>query len=222
VTQAVSQMDEVTQQNAALVEEAAAAAESLEEQARGLVQAVSMFRLAGMTGGTNLPSVALRDVTPRQLQGPAADGMDFDAAIKAHRDWKHRLLSYVAGVSKEQLDAEVVSCDDKCALGKWIYGSCKPEMGSDKRCQNLVASHAKFHKSAGEIIRKKLAGDAKAATQTLRGDFAKFSDETVRNIEIIRMAWSMKGQAALSAPSAGKPASISPKLGQSGEHWEEF
>ncbi|MBI5920390.1 MAG: hypothetical protein HY847_01930, partial [Betaproteobacteria bacterium] len=43
--QAVSQMDEVTQQNAALVEEAAAAAESLEEQARGLMQAVGMFKL---------------------------------------------------------------------------------------------------------------------------------------------------------------------------------
>jgi methyl-accepting chemotaxis protein len=38
-------MDEVTQQNAALVEEAAAAAESLEEQARGLVEAVSRFDL---------------------------------------------------------------------------------------------------------------------------------------------------------------------------------
>ena len=46
VNQAVTQMDETTQQNAALVEEAAAAAESLEEQARTLVQAVSIFRLA--------------------------------------------------------------------------------------------------------------------------------------------------------------------------------
>ncbi len=45
VTQAVTRMEEVTQQNAALVEEAAAAAESLEDQARALVQAVSMFRL---------------------------------------------------------------------------------------------------------------------------------------------------------------------------------
>ncbi len=45
VSLAVSQMDEVTQQNAALVEEAAAAAESLEEQALGLAQAVSVFRL---------------------------------------------------------------------------------------------------------------------------------------------------------------------------------
>ncbi len=65
-TQAVSQMDEVTQQNAALVEEAAAAAESLEEQARGLVQTVSMFKLAA-GGGRTLPAPSLRDATPKQL-----------------------------------------------------------------------------------------------------------------------------------------------------------
>ncbi len=45
VTQAVSQMDEVTQQNAALVEEAAAAAESLEEQARYLAGSVAVFKV---------------------------------------------------------------------------------------------------------------------------------------------------------------------------------
>ena len=67
VTQAVSQMDEVTQQNAALVEQAAAAAESLEEQSQGLVQAVGMFKLAA--GSENLPGPALRDATPKQLQG---------------------------------------------------------------------------------------------------------------------------------------------------------
>ncbi|MDD5296161.1 MAG: methyl-accepting chemotaxis protein [Rhodocyclaceae bacterium] len=47
VTQAISQMDEVTQQNAALVEQAAAAAESLGDQVEGLVQALSMFKLRG-------------------------------------------------------------------------------------------------------------------------------------------------------------------------------
>ena len=45
VNQAVGQMDQVTQSNAALVEEAAAAAQSLEHQAKGLVQAVSVFKL---------------------------------------------------------------------------------------------------------------------------------------------------------------------------------
>ncbi|AXW87358.1 methyl-accepting chemotaxis protein [Lonsdalea britannica] len=43
--QAIAEMDGVTQQNAALVEEASAAARSLEEQAALLTQAVSVFRL---------------------------------------------------------------------------------------------------------------------------------------------------------------------------------
>jgi aerotaxis receptor len=47
VGQAVSVLDQVTQRNAALVEESAAAAHSLQEQAARLVSAVSVFRLAG-------------------------------------------------------------------------------------------------------------------------------------------------------------------------------
>ncbi|MCR5884891.1 methyl-accepting chemotaxis protein [Rhizobacter sp. J219] len=50
VGHAVSQMDQVTQQNAALVEESAAAAESLRQQAGQLVDAVSVFKLAGGDG----------------------------------------------------------------------------------------------------------------------------------------------------------------------------
>ena len=45
INRAVTQMDEVTQQNAALVEEAAAAAQSLQEQATRLTTAVGVFRL---------------------------------------------------------------------------------------------------------------------------------------------------------------------------------
>ncbi|UVW28318.1 methyl-accepting chemotaxis protein [Massilia sp. H6] len=47
VNKAVGQMDSMTQQNAALVEEAAAAAESLHEQTVNLTRAVSIFKFAG-------------------------------------------------------------------------------------------------------------------------------------------------------------------------------
>ncbi|MEO7338798.1 MAG: methyl-accepting chemotaxis protein [Caldimonas sp.] len=47
IGEAVSQMDRATQQNAALVEESAAAAESLRTQATQLVEAVAFFRLHG-------------------------------------------------------------------------------------------------------------------------------------------------------------------------------
>ena len=45
INQAISEMDNVTQQNASLVEEAAAAAESLRDQAGNLVHTVSIFQL---------------------------------------------------------------------------------------------------------------------------------------------------------------------------------
>jgi methyl-accepting chemotaxis protein len=45
INQAIVQMDQVTQQNAALVEESAAASEALQEQARKLSELVSIFRL---------------------------------------------------------------------------------------------------------------------------------------------------------------------------------
>jgi methyl-accepting chemotaxis protein-3 (ribose and galactose sensor receptor) len=45
VAQAIAEMDNVTQQNASLVEEASAAAVSLEEQAARLNEAVGAFRL---------------------------------------------------------------------------------------------------------------------------------------------------------------------------------
>ena len=47
VNNAITSMDEVTQQNAALVEQATAAAESLVEQAASLMDTVGAFRLAG-------------------------------------------------------------------------------------------------------------------------------------------------------------------------------
>ena len=45
VNEAITQMDQVTQQNAALVEEAAAAANAMQEQAQQLSQSVQVFRL---------------------------------------------------------------------------------------------------------------------------------------------------------------------------------
>jgi len=51
VNQAVTSIDQITQQNAALVEEATAAAKSLEEQSDTLVQSVAVFRLGEEKGG---------------------------------------------------------------------------------------------------------------------------------------------------------------------------
>jgi methyl-accepting chemotaxis protein-2 (aspartate sensor receptor) len=65
ISQAIVEMDSTTQQNAALVEQSAAAADSLEEQSRLLTEAVSVFRLSDNDSKS-------ASVTPRasQLQSP--------------------------------------------------------------------------------------------------------------------------------------------------------
>ena len=95
VAKAVSQMDEVTQHNAALVEEAAAAAQSLETQAEALMVAVAVFKTdapaapaasaapaktlssvsgsgAGTGAGRTQPAAVPRRRAPRALPAMAA------------------------------------------------------------------------------------------------------------------------------------------------------
>jgi methyl-accepting chemotaxis protein len=52
INQAISQMDDVTQQNAALVEEAAAASDAMQDQAQQMARVVSVFKLGADDGGT--------------------------------------------------------------------------------------------------------------------------------------------------------------------------
>ena len=69
VNMAITQMDDVTQQNAALVEEAAAAAESLEEQALQLVQVVAGFKLETTAKARQAPAEKkIRKVQPLQIK----------------------------------------------------------------------------------------------------------------------------------------------------------
>ena len=95
VGEAVTAMDQVTQQNAALVEESAAAAESLKTQALGLVSAVSIFKLAGAAPGQAAPvrrgAVVDAKATPtpparlpvqRESTAPAAQASSPAAVVK--------------------------------------------------------------------------------------------------------------------------------------------
>ena len=71
VGEAVTQMDQATQQNAALVEESSAAASSLSQQAGDLVQAVAVFKLAGH-GSVAAPAASSRPSTPIPAFAPRA------------------------------------------------------------------------------------------------------------------------------------------------------
>ena len=70
VGEAITQMDRTTQQNAALVEESAAAADNLRSQAVQLVQAMAFFQVN--EGGTARPGPAAAQAAPRPSAKPIA------------------------------------------------------------------------------------------------------------------------------------------------------
>lgn len=71
VNTAIVQMDEVTQQNAALVEEAAAAAASLNDQASNLSAVVSVFKLHGHTNNQHIsPQARPKTLASRPAAAP--------------------------------------------------------------------------------------------------------------------------------------------------------
>jgi methyl-accepting chemotaxis protein len=214
----------VTQQNAALVEEAAAAAESLEEQARGLVQTVSMFKLAegqGPRGSTNLPGPALKSVTLRQLPGSQqSGGLNFDGVLKAHLAWKQKLRDFMAGKG-DPIDPAVVERDDKCELGCWIHGDGRV-LDADATFVKLRDVHAKFHNSAAKIVRFHLAGDSRSAMSLLGGDFSKLTNETVSSLRLLRSRHESDGHAPASAMGPASQKALRPLVSTDDEQWEEF
>ncbi|GIZ51648.1 methyl-accepting chemotaxis protein [Noviherbaspirillum aridicola] len=74
VNRAVATMDEMTQHNAALVEQAAAAAASMQNRAASLGQTVAAFDLAGI-GAPALPPVPVPPALPRQAPLRVANAM---------------------------------------------------------------------------------------------------------------------------------------------------
>ena len=71
VGEAVTQMDQTTQQNAALVEESAAAAGALRKQAQDLVQAVAVFQLPASALYDQAPKAAARAAAPAVVAAAA-------------------------------------------------------------------------------------------------------------------------------------------------------
>lgn len=91
VSQAVGQMDEVTQQNAALVQQASAAAMSLEEQANKLEEAVAVFALLTSQAGVQrqaLPASSQVNVPAARPQADTAPSPRRIPEPSHHDEWE--------------------------------------------------------------------------------------------------------------------------------------
>lgn len=164
VNLAIGQMDDVTQQNAALVEQAAAAAESLEEQTQSLSATIGQFKVDGRSAGrlapefsnaairsytTNKPAAKVQTYKASAAPGQEMPSINFDDVLEKHSAWKVKLRAAIN--QKETLDAATISKDNCCDFGKWLYGDAKTQVGQRASYTECVKKHAAFHVEAGKI-----------------------------------------------------------------------
>lgn len=129
-----------------------------------------------MSSGDEKAAAAAASIVGGIKETAEVHGLDFVAAIEAHRKWKERLLAYVEGTSTEKLDATTICRDDQCALGKWIYNDGLKAAGNLPAFHQVKAKHAEFHISAAQVVEAVIKGDSAGATTMLHeGGFAKSS-----------------------------------------------
>lgn len=113
---------------------------------------------------------------------------DVEAAISAHKDWKHRLLAYLNNESSEEMVPEVICFDDRCDLGRWINGSGKAHLGTYPGFSALMDHHKMCHYAASNVVALFKAGRVLQANKMLSEQFTTSSDAVLDDLERVRRA----------------------------------
>ena len=236
VNDAVSHMDALTQQNAAMVEELAASASTLDSQIMAIDSTLKVFRMsAGDKSLAEIEAVALRKAGNEQRASASmeSDQLDAKLALTQHMAWKTKLRS--AALKHERLDSEKISRDDCCDVGRWLHGPGKGRWSGNAAFEHLVDRHRQFHRCAGAVAQVSNTGDTNGALNMLGAntDFAAAAREVAMAIKQFGVAQQREPHAGSApkvarAPAAPGPAAAAPRrepaLTSSGGDgdWTEF
>jgi len=224
VNTAVAELDSVNQQNAALVEEAAAASSTLSDQADGLTSLVSFFNLSDELEQKTTKLTNFADI--------------FMRAKAAHLAWKEKIRAVVAGTLSVD-GASKLTCEE-CELGNWIDRHGAAEYGALKEMQELQASHDRMHQTIEDILDFKRRGEDQKAQKRYQ-EIEEISELVIKRLDQLEQkinGRSVNGNTqaeAVSQPAAPKnrprtvvpaaqssaPAKADSSIGGDSE-WEDF
>lgn len=104
--------------------------------------------------------------------------------LNAHLLWKLRFEFAISGQVPIHTPSPVLSADDQCPFGKWLYGptlSSEDMEGGD--FENVRELHAQFHKIAGQMQDLIDKNEVTKARELLLGEFDQSSKELVTALE---------------------------------------
>lgn len=197
IGQAVSQLDGLTQQNAAMVEELAAAAKSMDSQVTTVHGTIRVFKLTERD-----VTLAEEDAVALRKKHSVPEGgeeLDFEQAFVAHQQWRVTLRNAVT--RKLSVNADELRRDDCCKLGKWLHGPGGKRWGHEPSFGRLLQVHREFHREAGKVADSIMKRDyAQAERQLEPGTpFAEVSKTVGQVLKQLRLQ--VEGVAAGAHPA---------------------
>jgi len=85
----------------------------------------------------------------------------------------------VNGRSDEVMRPERICHDDRCDLGRWLYGTGRVRLGHYPAFDMLVARHKYFHQQAADVVTAFQSGDQPKAAQLLNGSCRHASNQVL-------------------------------------------
>lgn len=102
-----------------------------------------------------------------------------NGAIAAHAEWKRKLHRAIdTGVA--HLSPATAACDDKCALGMWLYSAeITDNFSNDSHYEQVRTVHALFHKTAASVLAYVERGNCSAASFIMSGEYDYRSEDLI-------------------------------------------
>lgn len=221
VNQAVQEMDEITQQNAALAEQTSAASVSMSEQATEMKNLLGFFMLSEEAGSQSaaVQPGADRRAASRPWGGGAkrVNTVDFASARSKHLAWKTRLRNFLDG--KEALTQSQAVSHRDCDLGKWLYSEGMDKYGHIGEMQKLEQLHKEMHGLIIDIIQQQEAGNSDQA-ETF------YSQVTTLSGQIVDLLTAVEKQVKSGAGAGGQQKAVAVNSSSAAishsDDWEEF
>lgn len=110
-------------------------------------------------------------------------------ALVAHGAWKVRLAQAIDSGDSD-FTAAAVRLDDKCDLGKWLYGGISATLRGSDQYEPVRNLHSKFHVAAAAVLELALNGQKAAARSAMesQSEFGRASTQLTLALSAWRAA----------------------------------
>lgn len=153
INQAITSMDEMTQKNAAVVQQSAGSSGKLLDDAQLLTKEISNF--------------IIDDATTRRMHKMirSPEGSQFEKMIEAHTAWKSKIRAFVEGMDIG-VTYEAATDHTACVLGKWYYGEGQKYMNLPLM-KTLGDEHMEMHQAIKRVMDAKALKDCEMVRKEL-------------------------------------------------------